>query len=66
MAIDMPPIGARRLIWTLESEGWTAREAGNLVGLFHGIRPARTGWNVREIEHLRFLRTMVHTGRIAR
>jgi hypothetical protein len=65
MAIDTAPIGARRLIWTLESEGWSPREAGNLVALLHGIRPARTGWNVREIEHLRFLRTMVQTGRIS-
>ena len=66
MAIDMAPIGARRLIWTLESEGWTPCEAGNLVALLHGIRPARSGWNVREIEHLRFLRTMVQAGRINR
>jgi hypothetical protein len=64
MAIDTAPIAARRLIWSLESEGWTPREAGNLVALLHGLRPARTGWNVREIEYLRFLRSMVQTGRI--
>ena len=64
MAIDTAPIGARRLIWSLENEGWTPREAGNLVALLHGLRPARTGCNVREIEHLRFLRSMVQTGRI--
>lgn len=57
--------GARALVWTLESGGWTQREAGNLVALLHGIRPARSGWSVREIEHLRFLRALVDQGRIA-
>ncbi len=57
--------GARALVWGLESGGWTQREAGNLVALLHGIRPARTGWSVREIEHLRFLRALVDQGRIA-
>ena len=66
MAIDAVPTGARSLVWSLEGEGWTAREAGNLVALLHGIRPSRSGWSVREIEHLRFLRTMVRTGRIHR
>jgi hypothetical protein len=58
--------GARSMIWHLEAGGWTEREAGNLVALLHGIRPARSGWTVREIEHLRFLHAMVKTGRIAR
>jgi hypothetical protein len=57
--------GARALVWGLESGGWTQREAGNLVALLHGIRPARSGWSVREIEHLRFLRALVDEGRIA-
>ena len=56
---------ARNLVWRLESGGWTEREAGNLVALAHGLRPARSGWTVREIEHLRFLQSMVRTGRIA-
>jgi hypothetical protein len=59
------PWAARTLVWHLESGGWTEREAGNLVALAHGLRPARTGWTVREIEHLRFLQSMVRTGRIA-
>jgi hypothetical protein len=58
--------GARSMVWHLEAGGWTAREASNLVALLHGLRPARSGWTVREIEHLRFLQTMVKTGRIAR
>jgi hypothetical protein len=54
------------MVWHLEAEGWTEREAGNLVALLHGLRPARNGWTVREIEHLRFLNEMVKTGRIVR
>ena len=57
---------ARTMVWRLESGGWTQREAGNLVALFHGLKPARTGWTVREIEHLRFLHAMVSSGRIVR
>jgi hypothetical protein len=66
MAIEAASAGARNLVWSLEGEGWSAREAGNLVALLHGIRPSRSGWSVREIEHLRFLRTMVRAGRISR
>jgi hypothetical protein len=58
--------GARSMVWHLEAGGWTEREAGNLVALLHGLKPARSGWSVREIEHLRFLQTMVRTGRIVR
>jgi hypothetical protein len=58
--------GARSMVWHLEAGGWTEREAGNLVALVHGLKPARTGWSVREIEHLRFLQTLVKSGRIAR
>ena len=58
--------GARTLVWHLELDGWTQREATNLVALCHGIRPTESGWSSREIDHLRFLRTMVKTGRIAR
>lgn len=57
---------SRQMVWHLESGGWTQREAGNLVALVHGLKPARTGWTVREIEHLRFLEAMVRTGRIVR
>jgi hypothetical protein len=60
------PAAARTLVWHLESGGWTEREAGNLVALLHGLRPARSGWSVREIEHLRFLQALVKAGRIVR
>lgn len=67
MALTSAPAAAARiLVWRLESGGWTEREAGNLVALAHGLRPARSGWTVREIEHLRFLQSMVRTDRIAR
>jgi hypothetical protein len=54
------------MVWHLEAGGWTEREASNLVALFHGLRPARAGWTIREIEHLRFLQAMVKSGRIPR
>jgi hypothetical protein len=55
---------ARTMIWGLEAGGWSEREAGNLVGLLHGLRPAQAGWTEREIEHLRFLRALVESGRL--
>jgi hypothetical protein len=58
------PEAARTMMWGLEAGGWTAREAGNLVGLLHGLRPAHSGWSEREIEHLRFLRALVEAGRV--
>jgi hypothetical protein len=60
------PAAARTMVWHLEAGGWTEREAGNLVALLHGLRPSRSGWTVREIEHLRFLQAMVKSGRIDR
>jgi hypothetical protein len=65
-AIPIAPTPARTLIWRLESGGWSRREASNLVALANGLRPASTGWTVREIEHLRFLRAVVQSGRIDR
>jgi hypothetical protein len=55
---------ARALIWNLEIGGWPEREAGNLVALLHGLRPASSGWSEREIDHLRFLRAIVESGRL--
>jgi hypothetical protein len=54
----------RALIWGFEAHGWTPREAGNIVALAQGLKPARDGWSTREIEHLRFLRSLVQAGRI--
>jgi hypothetical protein len=61
---EAPTDAARTMIWSLEAGGWTEREAGNLVGLLHGLRPAKAGWTEREIEHLRFLRALVDSGRL--
>jgi hypothetical protein len=36
---------ARSMVWHLEAGGWTEREAGNLVALAHGLKPARSGWS---------------------
>jgi hypothetical protein len=60
------PAAARTMVWRLEAGGWNEREAGNLVALVHGLKPVRSGWTFREIEHLRFLLSMVRSGRIAR
>ena len=65
-ATTTAPARTRTMFWHLESGGWTEREAGNLVALAHGLRPARSGWKAREIEHLRFLQAMVKAGRIDR
>jgi len=58
-------LSARALMWNLETGGWTEREAGNLVALALGLRPAHSGWNEREIEHLCFLRALARSGRLA-
>ena len=44
--------------------GWSAREAGNLVARLEGLRSARQGWTVSEIDHILFLRAMVESGRL--
>ncbi len=48
----------------LTVDGWEARAAGNLIAHLEGLRPARFGWTVREIDHLIFLRRMVEEGRL--
>ncbi|HEX5591431.1 MAG TPA: hypothetical protein VFX65_14155 [Candidatus Limnocylindrales bacterium] len=54
----------RSLVRSLERWGMGGAEAGNLVGLLHGLRPVRGGWSIHEIEHLRFLRALADGGRI--
>ena len=56
---------AKHLVFGLQLGGWSEVEAGNLVALLLGIRPVHGGWRASEIEHLRFLRALVETGRIA-
>jgi len=46
----------------LELRGLDASAARNLAALAFGVRPARSGWTVAEIEHLRFLRSIVREG----
>ncbi len=62
--LAVAPTASRALIWNLEMGGWSEREAGNLVALLHGLRPAVTGWSEHEIDHLRFLRDIVASGRL--
>ena len=61
-----PAPSSRSLVWHLESDGWTPLEAGNLVAVLNGLKPAWRGWTAREIDHLRFLRALVKAGRIGR
>jgi hypothetical protein len=63
-ATVVDPSTTRTLVWRFEASGWTSSQAANLVALAHGLRPASRGWTVREIEHLRFLRSLVCDGRI--
>lgn len=60
------PGTTRALIWRLQSGGWSSIEAGNLAAIVLGLRPARTGWTGAELDHLRFLRSLVIAGRIGR
>ena len=60
------PGPTRDLIWRLQSGGWSPVQAGNLAAIALGLRPARTGWTGPELDHLRFLRTLVTTGRLGR
>ena len=62
----MAPAGAKTMIWHLEADGCTEREASNLVALYHGLRPTAGGWSIREIDHLRFLQALVKNSRIPR
>jgi hypothetical protein len=49
----------------LQMSGLTLAEASNLTAHLAGLPPARTGWNLRQVEHLLFLRSIVEGGRIA-
>lgn len=58
------PARTRALIWRLQSGGWSPVEAGNLAAIALGLRPARSGWTGSQLDHLRFLRSLVNAGRI--
>ncbi len=44
--------------------GLTPTEAGNVTAVAVGLPPVESGWSVREIERLRFLRYLVDEGRV--
>jgi hypothetical protein len=45
--------------------GLSTTEAANLTAHLVGLPVARTGWTVRQVEHLVFLRSIVETGLLA-
>ena len=53
-------ITARRL----QLGGFSLTEASNLTAHLAGLPPVRTGWNLRQVEHLLFLRSIVESGRL--
>jgi hypothetical protein len=52
----------RETVRRLERRGLDASAARNLAALAFGVWPARSGWTVAQIEHLRFLRAIVREG----
>jgi hypothetical protein len=48
----------------LRFAGFSAREAGSLVGHLNGLSTVRGGWAIEEVEHLLFVRELVRLGRI--
>jgi hypothetical protein len=55
-------VTARRL----QLGGFTLTEASNLTAHLAGLSAVRTGWNLRQVEHLLFLRSIVESGRLER
>lgn len=49
----------------LQLSGLTLAEASNLTAHLAGLPPVRTGWNLRQVEHLLFLRSIVESHRLA-
>jgi hypothetical protein len=58
------PAEVRQTARRLQMSGLTLAEASNLTARLAGLRPARTGWTVRQVDHLLFLRSIVETGRL--
>ena len=44
--------------------GLSVAEASNLTAHLNGLPAVKSGWTVRQIEHLLFLRSIVVTGRL--
>jgi hypothetical protein len=49
----------------LQLGGLSLVEASNLTARMVGLGTVRTGWELRQVEHLMFLRSIVETGRLA-
>jgi len=48
----------------LRVAGLDATQAANLTARLVGLRAAKTGWSLREIEGLLFIRSLVESGRL--
>ena len=49
----------------LRRMGWSETEASSMAAHLAGLTPSRTGWQLREVERLLFIRSLVDDGRIA-
>jgi len=50
--------------WRLQLCGLSVTEASNLTAHLNGLPAVESGWTVRQIEHLLFLRSILETGRL--
>jgi hypothetical protein len=48
----------------LELGGLSRGEASNLTAHLVGLAPVRSGWSIRQVEHLLFLRSILASGRL--
>lgn len=61
-----PDLGPAALVYRrLRICGLSAAEAANLTARLEGLAINRQPWTIREVEHLRFLRSLVTGGRLA-
>jgi hypothetical protein len=58
---DVPVAATSR---RLQLCGLSVVEASNLTAHLNGLPAVKSGWTVRQIEHLLFLRSIVMTGRL--
>ena len=58
------PLDVAVMARRLQQGGFSTGEASNLTARLVGLPAVRTGWNLRQVEHLLFLRSIVETGRL--
>ena len=58
------PLDVAVMARRLQQGGFSTGEAHNLTAHLIGLPPVRTGWTLRQVEHLLFLRSIVETGRL--